>query len=125
MTDPRPLAVNRYRNLRGCDLRDSNIGETVHLAGWIAAKRDHGGLLFLDLRDGAGVVQLVSNPRDEAWETTSHRRVQTVIAVTAHVAARPPDKVNEKLPSGTVEVVVDQAEVLSKADVLPFPVERD
>jgi aspartyl-tRNA synthetase len=125
MTDPRPLAVNRYRDVRAGDLTDSNVGETVRLAGWIAAKRDHGGLLFIDLRDDGGVVQLVSHPDNDVFELLTHLRVESVVTVSGQVVARPEDKVNANLPTGTVEVVVEQAEVLSTADVLPFPVEKD
>src|ERR1700732_2861093 len=101
MTDPRPLAVNRYRNVRAGDLTDSNVGQTVRLAGWIAAKRDHGGLLFIDLRDDGGVVQLVSHPDhpDKAvFELLTHLRVESVVTVSGQVVARPDDKVNTNLP---------------------------
>jgi aspartyl-tRNA synthetase len=128
MTDRRPLAVNRYRNTRAGALGPDHIGDTVCLAGWIAAKRDHGGLLFVDLRDSGGVVQLVSHPDspDKAvFETLTHLRVESVVTVTGTVVARPPETVNPKLATGAVEVIVDAAEVLSPADVLPFPVEKD
>jgi aspartyl-tRNA synthetase len=126
MSSPRPLAVNRYRSLRGGEVTPDLIGSTVHLAGWIAAKRDHGGLLFIDLRDAGGVVQLVTHPdQPEVFETLSRLRVESVITVTGKVVAREPKDYNPKLPTGTLEVAVDTVEVLSSADVLPFPVERD
>jgi aspartyl-tRNA synthetase len=126
MSSHRPLAVNRYRSLRGGEVTPDLIGSTVHLAGWMAAKRDHGGLLFVDLRDAGGVVQLVTHPdQPEVFETLSRLRVESVITVTGKVVAREPKDYNPKLPTGTLEVAVDTVEVLSSADVLPFPVERD
>ncbi len=121
-----PLRVNRYRSLRGGELRDHDVGSTVQLAGWMAAKRDHGGLLFVDLRDAAGVVQLVTHPdRPDAFEPLSRLRVESVVAVSGRVVAREEKDFNPKIPTGTVEVVVEGVEVLSEAEVLPFPVERD
>ncbi len=127
--DP-PLAVNRYRDTRGGSLRPSDVGRHVRLGGWVAAKRDHGGLLFVDLRDpGAfapgGLVQLVVHPGQPAFEVLTHLRVESVICVLGEVVARPPETVNPKLETGAVEVVASAVEVLSTADVLPFPVERD
>jgi aspartyl-tRNA synthetase len=125
MSDQHPLAPNRYRDVRAGELRDTNVGDVVRLAGWIAAKRDHGGLLFVDLRDDGGVVQLVSHPDVAAFDTLTRLRVESVVAVTGEVVSRPDEGVNPKLASGTVEVVVQSVEVLSSADVLPFPVEKD
>jgi aspartyl-tRNA synthetase len=130
MESPPPLAVNHYRNHRCGDLRVEDVGRTVRLAGWIAAKRDHGGLLFVDLRDSggvvaAGVVQLVAHPGEAAFEVLEGQRVESVVTVTGTVIARSPETVNPRLPTGGVEVGVETAEVLSSADVLPFPVERD
>ena len=130
MEDSRPLAVNEYRDTRGGSLRLDDAGRTVRLAGWVAAKRDHGGLLFLDLRDPGGtepggLVQLVAHPDQAAFETLTHLRVESVIRVTGQVVARPAETVNAKLATGEIEVVVATADVLSAAEVLPFPVERD
>ncbi len=125
MTDRRPLAVNRYRSARAGEVGPGTVGETFRLAGWIAAKRDHGGLLFIDLRDAAGVVQLVSHPDNPVFEMLTHLRVESVVAITGTVVARTEDTVNPKLATGTVEVIVETAELLSAADVLPFPVEKD
>jgi aspartyl-tRNA synthetase len=130
MEPNRPLAVNRYRDIRGGDLRSGDVGRSVLLAGWIAAKRDHGGLLFLDLRDAGGiepggVVQLVVHPEVPAFGTLTGLRLESVVSVRGEVTARPPETVNPKLETGEVEVVVGEVEVLSRAEVLPFPVERD
>jgi aspartyl-tRNA synthetase len=130
MNESRPLAVNRYRDTRGGSLRIGDAGRRVRLAGWVAAKRDHGGLLFLDLRDPGGVepgglTQLVAHPDQDAFETLTQLRLESVIAIAGEVVARPPETVNTKLATGEIEVVVASAEVLSAAEVLPFPVERD
>jgi aspartyl-tRNA synthetase len=125
-----PLAVNRYRDTRAGSLRAEDVGRSVLLAGWVAAKRDHGGLLFVDLRDAGGVepsglVQLVAHPDRPAFEVLSHLRLESVVTVRGQVAARPPETANPRLATGDIEVVVDEVEVLSTAEVLPFPVERD
>ncbi|MCU4184560.1 aspartate--tRNA ligase [Acidiferrimicrobium sp. IK] len=130
MEDTRPLAVNRYRDTRAGALRPGDVGRTVRLAGWIAAKRDHGGLLFVDLRDAggtaeAGVVQLVTHPDFESFDTLSGLRVESVISVVGTVVARSEETVNPRLATGGVEVSVESLEVLSTADVLPFQVEGD
>jgi aspartyl-tRNA synthetase len=130
MESPPPLAVNRFRDRRCGELRVDDVGQTVHVAGWIAAKRDHGGLLFVDLRDpgGAvpgGIVQLVAHPGENAFAVLEGLRVESVVSVTGKVIARSSETVNPRLPTGEVEVGVEAADVLSSADVLPFPVERD
>jgi aspartyl-tRNA synthetase len=126
----RPLAVNRYRDHRSGDLRPADVDSTVRLAGWIAAKRDHGGLLFVDLRDAggvapAGIVQLVSHPGSPAFDALSSLRVESVVSVVGTVVARTAETVNPRIETGEVEVTVDEVEVLSSSDVLPFPVDHD
>ncbi len=130
--DTAPLAVNRYRDSRGGALRARDVGRTVRLAGWVAAKRDHGGLLFVDLRDpagpqdgGGGIVQLVAHPDLATFEVLSQLRLESVISIAGNVISRAPGTANPKLASGEVEVTVHEVEVLSSAQVLPFPVERD
>lgn len=130
MLESTPLAVNRYRDARCGSLRIDDAGRDVRLAGWVAARRDHGGLVFVDLRDAggvepAGVVQLVSHPESPAFETLSRARAESVISVAGRVVARSGATVNPRIATGEVEVVVSEVEVLSVADVLPFPVERD
>jgi aspartyl-tRNA synthetase len=130
MPDSLPLAVNRYRDRRAGSLGSDDVGNTVRLAGWVAAKRDHGGLLFVDLRDPAGLaaageVQLVVHPDEAAGPVLAGARVESAITVVGTVVARSAETVNPKLATGSVEVRVSEVEVLSEADVLPFPVERD
>ena len=100
------LVPNRYRSLRCGAITEAHVGGSVRLAGWIGAKRDHGGLLFVDLRDAAGVVQLVSHPDDPPFATLSRLRVESVITVEGVVVKREEKDYNPKLVTGTVEVTV-------------------
>jgi aspartyl-tRNA synthetase len=100
-------------------LRAGDIGRTVTLAGWVARRRDHGGVAFVDLRDASGVVQVVI--RDE--EVASPLRSEFCIRVTGAVTARPPGNANPALATGEVEVVASAVDVLSAAAPLPFPIE--
>ena len=101
-------------------LRAEHAGERVVLAGWVARRRDHGGVVFIDLRDASGVVQVVW--RGE--ETVGHElRAEFCVRVTGEVRQRPAGNANPELATGAVEVVAAEVEVLSEADPLPFPVE--
>src|SRR5215471_891738 len=94
-------------------LRASDAGQTVVLAGWVARRRDHGGVMFFDLRDASGVVQVVSRSDDESLRDL---RSEFCVKVTGAVRQRPAGNENPELPTGTVEVVADAVEVLSEAD---------
>jgi aspartyl-tRNA synthetase len=101
-------------------LRASHAGEKVVLAGWVARRRDHGGVVFIDLRDASGVVQVVW--RGE--EAVGHElRAEFCVLVTGTVRRRPAGNENPELPTGEIEVAADAVEVLSEAEPLPFPVE--
>jgi aspartyl-tRNA synthetase len=101
-------------------LRASHAGEQVVLAGWVARRRDHGGVVFIDLRDASGVVQVVWRGQ----EAVGHElRAEFCVLVTGTVRARPAGNENPELPTGEIEVVADAVEVLSEAEPLPFPVE--
>jgi aspartyl-tRNA synthetase len=102
-------------------LRAEHIGETVTLAGWVARRRDHGGVAFIDLRESSGVVQVVI--RDE--EVAHHLRAEYCLKITGEVAARPEGNQNPNLPTGEVEVIAadDGVEVLSPSAALPFPID--
>jgi aspartyl-tRNA synthetase len=101
-------------------LRSANVGETVTLAGWVARRRDHGGVAFLDLRDASGVVQVVV--RDP--EVAHPLRSEFCVKVTGVVSARPEGNANPELPTGEIEVVTSELEVLSVAAPLPFPIDE-
>jgi aspartyl-tRNA synthetase len=103
-------------------LRAADVGKTVRLSGWIHRKRDHGGLLFIDLRDHYGVTQLVALPGEAAFSVFERLRAESVICITGAVVARAAETVNANLPTGEIEVRVAASEVLSEAQELPLPV---
>ncbi len=109
----------------GCgELHSSHIHADVTLAGWVNAHRDHGGVLFLDLRDSSGVVQIVCEA--DAVAAVAHRvRDEWCLLIRGSVRARPEGTVNDKLPTGAIEVVAAEVEVLSECPPLPFPVEDE
>jgi aspartyl-tRNA synthetase len=105
-------------------LRAADAGAEVHLAGWVARRRDHGGVIFLDLRDSSGVVQLVVHPVEAATAAAAAHEVRSedCIRVTGTVGIRPAGNENPELPSGEVEVAVADLEVLASSATPPFPV---
>ena len=100
-------------------LTAANVGETVTLAGWVARRRDHGGVAFIDLREASGVAQVVI--RDEA--VAHSLRSEYCLKITGQVAARPEGNANPALPSGEIEVIAADVEVLNPSAVLPFPID--
>jgi aspartyl-tRNA synthetase len=102
-------------------LRADHAGEDVVLAGWVARRRDHGGVVFIDLRDASGIVQVVW--RGEEGAGAHEVRAEFCVLVTGTVRIRPAGNENPELPTGQVEVVADTVEVLSEAEPLPFPIE--
>ena len=114
--------TKRYRT-HTCDvLRPEHVGEPVKLSGWVHRKRDHGQLLFIDLRDHYGVTQCVFTPNSAAFAGAEAVRLESVIGVSGRVIGRTPENVNPALPTGQVEVAVESFELLSPAEVLPFQV---
>ena len=103
-------------------LRLADAGEAVRLSGWIHRKRDHGGLLFIDLRDHYGLTQLVLGPTSPGFAAAERLRAESVIRIDGEVVARSSDTVNANLPTGEIEVRVLALEVLSEAAELPLPV---
>src|ERR1043166_6243900 len=114
--------TNRYRTHPCNLLRATDVGRIVRLSGWVHRKRDHGQLLFIDLRDHYGLTQVVFTPNSEAFNAAEAVKLESVISVHGRVIARTEENITPTLPTGTVEVVADQLEVLSAAELLPFQV---
>lgn len=114
--------MHAYRSHTAGALRAADTGKTVRLSGWIHRKRDHGGLVFIDLRDHYGLTQLVISPETPGFATVERLRAESVIRIDGDVVARSGDTVNANLPTGEVEVRVRTVEVLSEAAELPLPV---
>ena len=106
-------------------LSKENIGQTVKLSGWVHRRRDHGGLMFIDLRDHYGLTQIVAEPDTPSFSTLERLRSESVICVTGEVTARPDETVNSNLTTGEIEIKVQDIEVLSAAEELPMPVFGD
>ena len=102
--------------------RPEHVGRRLKLAGWVARRRDHGGLVFVDLRDRSGICQLVVNPEraPEAAEVAHGIRNEFVLQAEGEVVARLPDTVNAAMPTGEVELQVDRLEIVSTCPPLPF-----
>jgi aspartyl-tRNA synthetase len=114
--------MHAYRTHSCAELRSADVGKTVRLSGWIHRKRDHGGVLFIDLRDHYGITQVVADQDNPVQKLLDSLRVESVITVTGEVVARSAEAVNPKLPTGEIEVVARQVEVQSQAAELPMPV---
>jgi aspartyl-tRNA synthetase len=117
--------MHRYRSKTCADLRASDAGETVRLSGWVHRVRDHGGVLFIDLRDHYGITQIVADPDSPAFSTAEAVRAEWVIRIDGNVKARDAEAVNPNLPTGDIEVFATEIEVLSQAEELPLPVFGD
>jgi aspartyl-tRNA synthetase len=116
-----------WRDTHAGTLRAGDVGRTVSLAGWVGRRRDHGGLIFVDLRDHTGICQLVVNPErsPDAVRTAHEIRNEFVLRAKGEVVARAPEAVNEKLPTGEIEVHVDDLEILSRSTPLPFQLDDE
>jgi len=109
------------------ELKESHIGETVSLIGWVNSARDHGGVIFIDLRDREGLTQCVFRPEEDAVvaELSHTLREEDVVRVTGKVARRLEGAENDKMATGTVEIVASKMEIVNKADVLPFQLDKE
>ncbi|MEO6970361.1 MAG: aspartate--tRNA ligase [Chthoniobacterales bacterium] len=116
-----------YRTHHCNALRTANIGEQVSLAGWVHSRRDHGGVIFIDLRDREGLTQVVFRPEEnaEAAKAAHHLHDEDVIQVDGRVAPRLPGTENPKLETGAVEVLPARLTILNRADPLPFPLDGE
>jgi aspartyl-tRNA synthetase len=114
--------MHAYRTHTCADLRHGDVGKTVRLSGWVHRKRDHGHLLFVDLRDHYGITQIVTDTDSAAFKTLDRIRVESVVTIEGEVVARSAETVNANLPSGEIEVRAGEVTVQSTAAELPMPV---
>lgn len=117
--------MHRYRSHNCGELRATDVDTDVRLSGWLHNRRDLGGILFIDLRDHYGLVQLVARPGTPANEALSSLTKETVVRIDGKVSARGADNVNPDLPTGEIEIEVSDVEVLGAADQIPFTINAD
>jgi aspartyl-tRNA synthetase len=119
--------VNVWRDLYAGEVRPEQVGERITLSGWVARRRDHGGLIFIDLRDHTGIVQLVVNPErsPEAAAVAHDTRSEFVVRARGEVVRRAPDAVNPNIATGEVELQVDELEIVARSDPLPFQLDDE
>ena len=117
----------KWRDLRCGEVRPEHVGKRLILSGWVDTRRDHGGLVFIDLRDRAGICQLVINPERalEAHAVMHEIRNEFVLRAEGEVVARAPEAVNPELPTGEVELQVDTLEIVSRCPPLPFQLDEE
>jgi aspartyl-tRNA synthetase len=114
--------MHAYRSHKCAELRASHVGETVRLSGWVHRKRDHGGVLFVDLRDHYGMTQIVADSDSPALPILEGLRLESVVTIDGQVKARSAATVNPNLPTGDIEVFARSVTVLGKSEELPLPV---
>ena len=121
------MTKNMYRTHDCNSLRKTDIGREVTLAGWVHVSRDHGGVIFVDLRDREGLTQVVFRPEENAeLAKQAHKlRSEDVIQVSGRVAPRVPGTENQKLATGDIEVIPSELHILNRADDLPFPIDAE
>jgi aspartyl-tRNA synthetase len=119
--------MNPWRDLYSGEVTPERVGQTVNVAGWVARRRDHGGLIFIDLRDHTGIVQLVINPEraPEAAKVAHEIRSEFVVHARGEVTRRAPEAVNPNIPTGEVEIQVDELEIVSRSEPLPFQLDDE
>ena len=114
--------MHSYRTHTCAELRAPQVGETVRLSGWVHRKRDHGQLLFIDIRDHYGITQCVTDASKPVFKSAEDTRVESVVTVTGRVVKRSAETVNAQLPTGEIEVVIDDYVVQSAAEQVPLQV---
>ncbi len=117
--------MEQFRTHTCGGIRKSEVGKTVRIAGWVHSVRDHGGVIFIDLRDHYGITQVVIDPEKDFYQALDRWRVETVIAFAGKVVARTPETVNPKLATGEIEIAAEAMEILGDCEVLPFQVAKD
>ena len=118
-------SMHPYRTNTCGALNTKNLNQIVRLSGWVHRKRDHGELLFIDLRDHYGITQIVVEATSDCFKLLDQVKIESVICVTGKVVARLTDAINNKIPTGEIELKVEEALILSEAEPLPLPVNTE
>lgn len=114
--------MHRFRTHTCGELRKADIGSTVKISGWVHRVRDHGGIIFIDLRDHYGITQVVIDPKMDFYADVEHWRAETVLCFTGYIVARTDETVNNKLATGEIELVAETMEILGSSEVIPFQI---
>ncbi|OGV49469.1 MAG: aspartate--tRNA ligase [Lentisphaerae bacterium GWF2_52_8] len=117
--------MQRYRTHKCNELRKTDVGSEAKISGWVHSVRDHGGVIFIDLRDHYGLTQVVIDPKCDFYQSLDRWRVESVLCFTGKVVARTPETINPKLATGEIELVATSMEMLGSADIIPFQVAKD
>ena len=115
----------RYRTHFCGEVRDKDIDSKIKVSGWVHSVRDHGGIIFIDLRDNTGLLQIVIDPKKDFYRTLENWRLESVISFEGKIISRIPATINSKLPTGSVELVAEKMEVLGEAEIIPFQIAKD
>ena len=117
--------MSKYRTHTCNELRKEDVDKKVFLSGWINKKRDHGNLLFIDLRDNYGVTQCIINKDNKNFTNLEKTQLETVVKIEGKVVARSEDTINKEIGTGEIEVTIDTYEELGSCKELPMPVFSD
>ena len=117
--------MNHYRTHKCNELKISDVDKIVNLSGWVNRKRDHGGLLFIDLRDHYGLTQVVIDPSKSFYKGVDHWRVESTLCFTGDVVERIPEAINDKLDTGEIEITADEMNTLGESKIIPFQISKD
>ncbi|MBR4076431.1 MAG: aspartate--tRNA ligase, partial [Lentisphaeria bacterium] len=117
--------MHQFRTHTCGALRKEQVGEKVRISGWVNSVRDHGGVIFIDLRDHYGKTQVVIDPKMDFYQELERWRPETCLSFTGTVVARTPETVNPKLSTGEIELVADTMDVLGETEQIPFQIVKD
>ena len=117
--------MNKYRTHTCSQLTKKEVGSKVKISGWINKKRDHGNLLFIDLRDNYGITQCIIDQENKNFKEIEKLQLETVIKIEGSVLERTAETINKEIPTGEIEVSIDEFEVLGTCKELPMPVFSD
>ena len=117
--------MHQFRTHNCGQLRKNDIGKTVRISGWVHSVRDHGGIIFIDLRDHYGLTQVVIDPSKSFYKGVDHWRVESTLCFTGDVVERIPEAINDKLDTGEIEIAADEMNTLGESKIIPFQISKD